>query len=424
MIRFILKGILRDRHRSLFPLIVVGLGTALACFAYSWFMGVMADMVDVSARFDTGHLKVVTREYWAIETQIPNDLGIFDVNKVKQSLQERYPAYDWVPRIRFGGLLDIPDEQGETRSQGPILGWGIDLLSPGSSEVQRLNITKAISQGRMPARSGEILITEDLARGLGVKMGETATLISATSTGAMAIQNFVVVGTVKFGIATMDRGMILADLHDIQSALDMENACGELLGFHRGNVYNNEDALAVKADFNASPVPNGNPPELLMLALVDQRGLGEYYNYINSFGAIIIVIFIFAMSIVLGNMGLMNGIRRYGEIGVRLAIGESKPAIYKSMLIEALLIGLIGSVIGTTIGLAFSYLTEKVGLDMTEMMQGSKMMIQNVVYARVTTGSYVVGFIPGVVATTLGTSFAGIGIFKRQTASLFKELET
>jgi putative ABC transport system permease protein len=57
------------------------------------------------------------------------------------------------------------------------------------------------------------------------------------------------------------------------------------------------------------------------------------------------------------------------------------------------------------------------------MMQGATMMISNVIRARVTPVAAVIGFVPGLLGTVLGTMMAGIGIFKRQTAQLFKELE-
>ncbi len=44
-------------------------------------------------------------------------------------------------------------------------------------------------------------------------------------------------------------------------------------------------------------------------------------------------IFIGAMSIVLWNAGLLGGLRRYGEFGIRLAMGETKPKIYKSLIL-------------------------------------------------------------------------------------------
>jgi len=44
--------------------------------------------------------------------------------------------------------------------------------------------------------------------------------------------------------------------------------------------------------------------------------------------------------------------------------------------------------------------------------------------AVITNNAYYIGFIPGLFATVIGTMLAGIGIYRRQTASLFKELET
>jgi putative ABC transport system permease protein len=34
-----------------------------------------------------------------------------------------------------------------------------------------------------------------------------------------------------------------------------------------------------------------------------------------------------------------------------------------------------------------------------------------------------IGFLPGLLATLLGSALSGVGIYKRKTAQLFKELE-
>jgi putative ABC transport system permease protein len=49
-------------------------------------------------------------------------------------------------------------------------------------------------------------------------------------------------------------------------------------------------------------------------------------------------------------------------------------------------------------------------------------MIEETVRARVTSTSWVLGFVPGLAATLLGTGISGIDIFRRQTAQLAKEL--
>lgn len=424
MITFLFKGLLRDRHRSLFPVIIVALGTMLASLLYSWFMGVFNDMIDATARFDTGHVRIMTRAYQEIETQLPNDLGIFNLDELMSKLEADYPGYDWAPRIKYGGLLDIPDENGETRSQGTVVGFGIDLLGANSREMKRLKIAESIVRGRVPQKIGEIVISEQFANNIDVQIGDLATLISATSNGSMAIQNFTVVGTVHFGMGAMDRGAMIADIRDIQYALDMNNACSELLGFRKDMLFDMEDAERIKLDFNTAFSDKNNEFSPMMLSLPDQRGMGEYLNYIQSAGVIMVFIFVFAMSVVLWNTALMSGIRRYGEVGVRLAIGESKGHVYKTLLTESVMIGILGSVLGTAIGLAMAYYLQEVGLNITGMMSGSSMMLSDVMRARIKPASYYIGFFPGLLATTLGTAIAGIGIFKRQTASLFKELET
>jgi len=57
------------------------------------------------------------------------------------------------------------------------------------------------------------------------------------------------------------------------------------------------------------------------------------------------------------------------------------------------------------------------------MLEGSTMMMSGIYKARITPETYYIGFIPGILATFLGTALAGIGIYRRQTAQLFKELQ-
>jgi putative ABC transport system permease protein len=129
------------------------------------------------------------------------------------------------------------------------------------------------------------------------------------------------------------------------------------------------------------------------------------------------------MSIVLWNVGLLGGIRRYGEVGLRLAIGEHKGHIYRSMIYESVLIGIIGSIIGTTLGLVFAYWLQVKGINIGDMMKNSTLLFPGVIHAKITTETYYLGFIPGLFSMVLGTMLSGVGIYRRQTAQLFKELE-
>jgi len=426
MIRFLIKGLMRDRSRSLLPLIVVAIGVMLAVFMRGYINGIMVDLIEQSARFNTGHVKVMTAAYADNMDQVPNDLALMGVSDLQARLESTFPEMEWVTRIKFGGLIDVPDENGETRSQGPAMGIALDLLSGTSGEAQRLNLENSLVRGTLPSASGEVLLSEEFAQKLGVDPGEEVTLIGSTMNGGMAIHNFKVSGTLKFGNTGLDRGTVIADLKDIQVALDMEDAAGEIYGFFPGGFYDDELADPVVARFNQEFADPEDEYAPVMVRLRDQQELALFVDLAGSMGAIVTFVFMVAMSLVLWNAGLLGGLRRYGEIGIRLAIGEDKGHVYRTMIGESVMIGIAGTIVGTAIGLGFSYLLQTNGLDISQFTQNASagVMMPNVVRSRITPPDFYIGFIPGLISTVAGTMLSGIGIYKRKTAQLFKELES
>jgi putative ABC transport system permease protein len=423
MIKFLFKGVLRDRQRSLLPLIVVIAGVAITVLIYCWINGVFGDIYDLTARFQTGHVKVMTRAYYENKDQNPNDLALVKISSLIRSLTNEFPDIEWVPRIQLGGLLDVPDEKGETRSQGPVIGLCVDLLSENTNEIKRLRINEVLAKGRIPEKPGEVLISDDFANKLKIEPGQVVTIISSTMFGSMAFYNVTVAGTVRFGTALLDRSGMIMDLSDAQATLDMDNACGEILGFFAIGRYDDSLAVHISKTFNSKYSHPDDEFSPVMATLKNQFVMSELLDYADSFKGILVFAFIIVMSVVLWNAGLIGGLRRYGEIGVRLAIGENKGQIYRSMIFESILVGIAGSFMGTIIGLSLSYLLQEKGLNLGDIMKNATMMFPSTLRAQITPEAYWLGLIPGLFSTAFGTMLSGIGIYKRQTATLFKELE-
>jgi putative ABC transport system permease protein len=423
MIKFIIKGILRDRSRSLIPILVVVIGVFLTVLFYCYMGGAISNFIDTGAKFDSGHVKIMSRAYADNSDQMPNDLAYIGVGQLVEELKQDFPEFVWTARIRFGGLLDVPDEQGETRSQGPVAGLAFDLLSDDSLEWELLGIADSMVRGSPPEKPGEILISDEFATRLGIQPGETATLIGSTMYGSMAAANFTVAGTVRFGIAALDRGAMVADVKDIQTALDMEDAAGEILGFFNDFVYREEEAGQASLKFNTKYEGDQDEFAPVMKSLHQQGGMIDMMGMINAYIPVLVTAFVIIMSIVLWNAGLIGSLRRYGEIGVRLAMGESKGHLYRSMIAESLILGSIGTVIGTAIAVAIGYWIQNMGINFSQLMQNSTLLINDVIRTKVTPAAFVIGFIPGLLANVLGSSIAGIGIYRRKTAHLMKELE-
>jgi len=279
--------------------------------------------------------------------------------------------------------------------------------------------------------------------------------------------------------------MMLVDISGARQALDMTDAASEIFGFHNSLYYNDEEAVTIRKHFNLTysdsitqilrneesydalsymagwnkisnvekrnlPIQRTNAlsdnqmydnveewedlsvedPAIftpVMIALRDSNQLASMVDFSNVAMGVMAGIFLVIVMIVLWNMGLMNGLRRYGEFGLRLAIGESKGQVYRSMISEAVIIGFVGTLVGTILGVSLTYYVQEFGIDYSEALNQistGTLVMTNVFYAKITPELYYIGFIPGVLATVLGTMLAGLAIYKREMSQLFKELET
>ena len=423
MIKFIIKGILRDKSKSIIPIAVISVGVMVTVMMSGFLEGIFSDVINQNAKLDTGHVKIMTKPYAENKEQLPNDLALLEISELIDSLNLNYPDLIWTPRIKFGGIMDVPDASGNTKSQGPGMGLAMSIQNKESGELQRLQLKKSLNKGRLPKRSGEIILSDDYATKLNISPGEKITFFGTTMEGSMVFESFEMTGTVRFGSPLMDKGTFIIDISDAQNMLDMENGTGELLGYFKDNRYDDQKALIISENFNTKFNESKDEYAPMMLTLKDQNGLRESLDMGDAFSGIFIFIFILAMSLVLWNTGLIGGLRRYNEFGIRLALGESKNNVFKLLLIEASVIGTIGSIIGTILGVIFCYYLQEVGIDISEDTANSTIIMPSVMRAYVTPNLFFIGFIPGLFSMLFGTALAGRGIYKRETARLFKELE-
>jgi putative ABC transport system permease protein len=427
MLKFILKGILRDRSRSLFPIIVVALIVALVIFNRGFLVGTMNGMFRDTAVISSGHVKIMTHAYQEESQLMPNDLALMNVGEITEILGLKYSDYFWSPRISFAGLLDLPDEQGETKSQGPVMAIGIDFLSSESRQFELWELEKRIDSGHMIKNANDALVGAKLAEKLGLSLGDQVTYIGTTMNNAFTTFNFTVVGTFNLGMGPLDKQMMLVDIEGARMALDMNDAASEILGFKHDLYYDDDAAVAIRNQFNAVHSDASDIFRSSMIALRDANQMGAMIDLVDWSTFIILGIFLLIAMIVLWNMGIMSGLRRYGEMGIRLAMGETKGQVYRSLILESVIIGTIGTIIGTLIGLPLTYYVQEVGIDYSaafENLNSSSLIMSSVFYTKVTPDLYYIGFIPGVLATVFGTMLAGRAIYKREMAQLFKELET
>jgi putative ABC transport system permease protein len=431
MIAFLLRGILRDKSRFLFPFTVVTIGVALVVSLVGFMEGVFMGMIDMTANLDAGHLRLVNKPFYDEEHLRPLDRSLAGQKETRDWLSKNSPTQvEWFPRIRWGAILDVPDENGETLSQTPVVGMALELRTENSTELKRMKMEESLVNGRLPESSNEMLMGNQLAETLGVSLGQSITILGQSFDGGMVADNYKVIGLVKFGVSAMDKKMVLIDISDAQNSFYMEDMITDWLGFLPPD-YSLDEYEKVKVEMQ-EPLKNwvASPPkswakddEPILLTVRDQQNIGAIADKFYIIQGFVVGIFTFLMILVLWNAGILSGIHRYGEMGLRLAFGESHWKLVVTLGIEGLLVGILGAIAGSVFGGTFTFFLQEVGINMGDSFAQTGMMINDVVRARLTIGGFVQGILPGVFASVAGTLVASLAIFKRSEANLFRELE-
>lgn len=423
MIRFLAKGLIRDRSRSIFPLLVIILGVMAVVLMDAYITGALGGIYRSTARFATGHVKIQTRA--AVEENVLGavDLALLDNRKLLEILEKEAPDMSFHERIYFGALLDVPDKKKETKYQSTAMITAVDLTTQ-RNEIGILNLEKSLVEGRLPQTSREVLVSSLFMKNVGFKIGDEVTLIGSDINGGMAVGNFRVVGSIRFGVIQLDRKSVIMDLTGARDFLAMPDGATSIYGFYKDDQYFYHRPEALKTRFNAEYSDPADEFSPRMRMLEEQNNLESIMAIYDDIVAYINIMFILIMGIVLWNTGLMSGIRRYSEMGVRLAMGETKRHVYSTLLIESVMVGIVGTLIGTAIGLIPAYWLQEVGFDITGMLGGQMaLVIEDRIRAQITDYTFISGLLPGIMAPFLGALISGLGIFRRDTSRLFVELE-
>ncbi|UCD11902.1 MAG: ABC transporter permease [Nitrospinaceae bacterium] len=431
MIRWIYQGIIRDKTRSLFAFLVITAGVSMMIFFLGFMDGIFAGMVDMTANLDTGHVRFVNRPFYEEEYMSPMDRALAAEKEMLRWLEENAdPRIRWSARIRWAAIMDVPDDRGETLHQTPVLGMAMDLLSADSPELERLKLADSLLAGRLPEAPRELLAGHQLAETLNLELGRPVTLLGQSFDGGLAVDNYTVVGFVKFGVAAMDKKMALIDIADAQDTFYMQDMVTDWLGYLPAEV-DYRDYPEIQARLQERlPELMAHPPaawagddDPMVLSILDQRNFSSLVRTFETVKKIVVGIFLFLMTLVLWNAGLLNGIHRYGEMGLRLALGETHRALVFRLGVEAFMIGVLGSLAGCLIGGVIVYYLQEVGINMGDAFAKTGLMLSDVVRGRLSLQGFIMGIVPGMTASVLGSLIASLAVFKRSEATLFRELE-
>ena len=286
----------RHRRRTFLTISAIFLAVGLVTYIQCHLKGIVDTMVDDFIRLHTGHVKIIHTEYQLKERLLPLNLNVTEVDKRISEIQEIPAVADLAPRLRFGALLNV-EENNQT-------GMGIGLIP--DKEKNMMDIEKDIKPGgSLPP--GGIVVGQILAERLGVKMGEEVTLLSQTQYHSIAAGNFTVTGILDSGFEYIDAAMFYINLDEAQEMLDMENQVSELVVMGETRE---ETAALVEA---ITPLLANT--DLTTLTWLKQGGMGQMIKSSEAGIWVVVVIVLFLAALTIANTMLMSVMERTREIG-------------------------------------------------------------------------------------------------------------
>ncbi|HEY0143955.1 MAG TPA: FtsX-like permease family protein [Thermoanaerobaculia bacterium] len=344
-IRIAARNVFRNPRRTAFTLFVIVFGAVAMILAGGFVAFNFQGLREMTIRNGVGHLQIFTQKYIDGREERPLELGIENPGAVQTWLQKQPHVVATSPEIEFVGLISN-GEKSET-----FLGRGID---PSRQEAMGFNVN--IKGGR-PLTTGEneIILGTGLAKIFDAKIGDSLTLLGTTSNGALNAIDVQVVGFFSTGIKEFDQRAVKVSIPTAQTLIDTTRVTKLIV-----KLDDTTNTAAVSA-----AVRKGLPQHLGIRTWRDMAGFYKQvvmlYSGIFLFLGIIIVILVVLSS---SNTMMMTVFERVQEIGTLMALGTRRRHIIAIFLIEGLMIGILGGLLGWVAGYGATELINAAGITM------------------------------------------------------------
>jgi len=229
-------------------------------------------------------------------------------------------------------------------------------------EMKVSTVAKWIVEGEyLSGKKHEIIIGKKLAEKLNVGLGDKVVVMASTLKGNVGADMFRIVGLFETVSSEFDKSFIFISLENAQEMLELQGGISEfaIITTDRDVVEPVKRMIAEKLG-----------PKYEVLSYADLIPLMLAQMEIYKEGTFIFYIIVgLAMIFGIINTMLMSVFERIREFGVLMSIGMKNRRLLTMILLEALLLGVFGTVIGIALGSSITLPLHSSGLNLSQFSQ-------------------------------------------------------
>jgi len=339
------RNIWRQKRRSLIVMTSIIVGCAAVMIYDSIAMGFTIQKLNNEISSHVGHIQINLNGYNNNKV-IANRISTPDDIENKISKLPYIKAYS-KRIVTFGMITSAENSSGTT-----LVG-----INP-EEESKVTSIHSHIIKGTyLAADSRAIVIGSAMADKLNVDVGEKIVMIAAATDGSVQSDLFRISGIYKTHSSEFDKNYIFVTLNSAQELLKMKNEVTQFAAIidntEKLTEYQSEISSTIDAKYEVLSYADILPLLIVYVDMAKQM--------------MIIMYLIIGVAILFGiiNTMLMSVFERIQEFGVLMSIGMKNRRIFIMILQEALLIGIIGTIVGFIVGYGLYLILAVNGLNLS-----------------------------------------------------------
>jgi ABC-type lipoprotein release transport system permease subunit len=359
------RNIWRNRRRSQIVLVSIVVGVAALMFNDGLTVGMIRQMLENSIGSQVSHIQIHAKGFndnRVIQNYVKNP------RLVERILDDAPGIEHWSRRVISFGLLSSAINS----SGGLIIGV------EGDREKNVTTIKESIIEGSyLTASPHEVLIGKKLAEKLKVGLGDKVVGMASALSGDVGSDLFRVVGIFETVSSEFDKTHMFTTLDNAQRMLELEDNVLEYSMVVRDLEMVEETAAELRHKLGADyEVLTYNELLPMLVAQIDMYDQMMYIIYI-----------IIGLAMIFGIVStmLMSVFERIQEFGVLMAIGMRSSIVFWMVILEAAILGAIGTVVGLALGSAAVLALGSTGIDFSMFAEGlTSYGVGAVIYPRLT----------------------------------------
>lgn len=272
------------------------------------------------------------------EILIEKDNGINNYKTISAEIAKVEGVSNIAPFINSQALISA-----DNKTTGIII-RGID------SELEKgvTKLEKFVTIGSYKLTGSDIIAGSELAKKLGVNIGDDISLISPVT---KKTYTFKIKGIFNSGMYDYDANIVFIDLADAKNIFNLPDVIG---GFE----------LKVKKDFNLTDVKiniqNVLPKDYSVRTWMEaNKNLFSALKLEKIVMFIILTLIVVVAALNIASSLIMTVMEKTKDVGILRAIGATKKSIMAIFAINGMMIGLLGTALGVIFGIGISNIIKK-----------------------------------------------------------------